>query len=61
MSKDAHLLDDIGLDSFNVMNMIVLIEELGVHLPDDVVVRLETFGDVYAAYAERATRLDAGR
>lgn len=40
-----------------MVNLILLVEELGVHLPDDVVVGLETFGDVYRAYDERAARL----
>jgi acyl carrier protein len=56
LREDASLVDDLGLDSFNMVNLIVSIEELGVHLPDDVVVGLETFGDVYRAYTERANR-----
>jgi acyl carrier protein len=57
LTKDAHLIEDLGLDSFNMVNLILLVEELGVHLPDDVVVGFDTFGDVYSAYVDRASHL----
>jgi acyl carrier protein len=57
LTKDARLIEDLGLDSFNMVNLILLVEELGVHFPDDVVVGFDTFGDVYGAYVDRASRL----
>ena len=51
------MIEDLGLDSFNMVNLILLVEELGVHMPDDVVVRFDTFGDVYEAYVERASHM----
>lgn len=53
---DARLIDDLGLDSFDMVELLTLIEELGVRFPDDVAVGLDTVGDVYREYAERAAR-----
>jgi acyl carrier protein len=59
LTRDARLIEDLGLDSLYLLELLVLVEELGVHLPDCVAVAMETVGDVYGEYADRATRLRA--
>jgi acyl carrier protein len=59
LTPDARLIEDLGLDSLYLLELLVLVEELGVHLPDYVAVAMETVGDVYREYADRATRLRA--
>lgn len=53
---DARLVEDLGLDSFDLVELLTVVEELGVHFPDDVAVSVETVGDVYREYARRAER-----
>jgi acyl carrier protein len=53
---EARLVEDLGLDSFDLVELLTLVEELGVHFPDDVAVGVETVGDLYREYAERAGR-----
>ena len=50
----ARLLEDLGLDSFDLVEAMAVVEELGVWLPDDVAVDLETVGDLYREYRDRA-------
>jgi acyl carrier protein len=57
---DARLVDDLGLDSFDLVELLTLVEELGVRFPDDVAVRLDTVGDVYREYAQRAVKFTGG-
>jgi acyl carrier protein len=47
---------DLGLDSFDLVELLVLVEELGVRFPEHVVLQLETVGDLYRAYQTRASR-----
>ena len=57
---DSRLVDDLGLDSFDLVELLTLVEELGVRFPDDVAVALDTVGDVYREYAQRAARFTSG-
>jgi acyl carrier protein len=57
LDKNARLVEDLVLDSFDLIELVVLVEELGTHLPDHVVVGIDTIGDLYDAYALRATRM----
>jgi acyl carrier protein len=57
---DARLVDDLGLDSFDLVEILTLVEELGVRFPDDVAVGLDTVGDVYREYAQHAARFTGG-
>lgn len=57
---DARLVDDLGLDSFDLVELLTLVEELGVRFPDDVAVGLDTVGDVYREYAQRSARFTGG-
>lgn len=54
---EARLVEDLGLDSFDLVELLTLVEELGVRFPDDVAVGLETVGDVYGEYTTRAGRI----
>ena len=55
--RGARLVEDLGLDSFDLVELLTLVEELGVRFPDDVAVGLETVGDVYDEYSARAGRV----
>lgn len=57
---DARLDSDLGLDSFDMLEVLVRVEELGVHLPDEVVAEMRTVGDLYRVYASRASGRAAG-
>ena len=56
LHRDIRLTEDLGLDSFDFMELVVLVEELGVHFPDHIVVSIETIGDLYEAFSLRAAR-----
>lgn len=53
---EARLVEDLGLDSFDLVELLTLVEELGVRFPDDVVVTVDTVGDLYREYSQRARR-----
>ena len=53
LTLDGRLVEDVGLDSFDLVELMAIVEELGVRLPDDVAVGLDTMGDVYREYRER--------
>jgi acyl carrier protein len=57
---DTRLVDDLGLDSFDLVELLTLVEELGVRFPDDVAVSIDTLGDVYREYTQRAARFNGG-
>jgi acyl carrier protein len=57
---DSRLVDDLGLDSFDLVELLTLVEELGVRFPDEVAVGLDTVGDVYREYAQRTARFTGG-
>ncbi len=57
---DARLDTDLGLDSFDMLEVVVRVEELGVHLPDHVVAEVATVSDLYRVYASRASGVPAG-
>ncbi|HAM00788.1 MAG TPA: acyl carrier protein [Acidimicrobiaceae bacterium] len=51
----ARLVEDLGLDSFDMVEALTLVEELGVRFPDDVAVGIDTVGDLYREYEKRAS------
>jgi len=53
LTGDGHLIDDVGLDSFDLVELMAIVEELGVRLPDEVALGLDTMGDVYGEYRGR--------
>ena len=52
----ARLDEDLGLDSYDLVELLTLVEELGVRLPDEVAVGMDTVGDLYREYEQRASR-----
>jgi acyl carrier protein len=60
LTSGARLVDDLGLDSFDLVEVLAIVQELGVHLPDEVAVGLDTVGDVYREYEARARRAVGG-
>jgi acyl carrier protein len=53
---EARLGEDLGLDSYDLVELLTLVEELGARFPDDVAVGIETVGDLYREYNQRAAR-----
>ena len=53
---DARLVEDLGLDSFDLTELLALVEELRVRFPEEVAVSILTVGDLYREYAARASR-----
>ena len=56
MVRDARLVEDLGLDSFDLVELLTLVEELGVRFPESVAVGIETVGDLYREYEQKAAR-----
>ena len=56
MRAEARFDEDLGLDSYDLVELLTLVEELGVHLPDDVAIGVDTVGDLYREYEQRAAR-----
>jgi len=53
---EARLVEDLGLDSFDLVELLTLVEELGVRFPDDVAVGIDTVGELHDEYVSRASR-----
>jgi acyl carrier protein len=56
MVPDARLVEDLGLDSFDLVELLTLVEELGVRFPDNVAAGIDTVGDLHREYQQRAAR-----
>jgi len=56
LRPEARLVEDIGLDSFDLVEVLTLVEELGVRFPDDVAAGIDTVGELYQEYCRRAGR-----
>ncbi|MBV9412901.1 MAG: acyl carrier protein [Acidimicrobiia bacterium] len=54
MAAGARFDEDLGLDSYDLVELLTLVEELGARLPDDVAVGVQTVGDLYREYEQRA-------
>ena len=54
LSKEARLVEDLRLDSFDLTELLVVVEELGVRVPEETAESFETVGDVYIEYVRRA-------
>lgn len=54
--RDARLAEDLGLDSFDMVQVLVRIEELAVRLPDEAVMEIRTVGELYDQYLTEAGR-----
>ncbi len=52
--RETSLLADLGLDSLRILEILLVVEELGVELADDEVPEWETLGDVYQSYRRAA-------
>ena len=50
LGRETSLLADLGLDSLRILEILLVVEELGVELADDDVPEWETLGDVYQTY-----------
>ncbi len=47
VTKDASILDDLGADSLDVVELVMTLEEaLDIEVPDEVVEEMRTIGDV---------------
>lgn len=51
---EARLVEDLGLDSFDLVELLTTVEELGVRFPDEVAAGIDTVGDLYREYVQRA-------
>jgi acyl carrier protein len=58
---DARFDEDLGLDSYDLVELLTLVEEMGVRFPDDVAVAIDTVGDLYREYEQRAARASGAR
>ena len=59
IALDASLLDDLGADSLDVVELVMALEdEFGVKLPDGDAERLRSIGDVVAYVSARLKALD---
>ena len=61
LAPDARFDDDLGLDSFDMVELLVRVEELGVHLPEEVVMQVQTVGDLHRHYLRAGAPPDEGR
>jgi acyl carrier protein len=54
LTPDAHLLDDLGADSLDVVELVMALEEeFGIEVPDDDVENIRTVSDVVEYMAAR--------
>ena len=56
VTKDASILDDLGADSLDVVELVMTLEEaFDIEVPDDVVEEMRTIGDVQRFVESRAS------
>jgi len=48
--KDASFLDDLGIDSIRMTELILEFDRLGINIPPEAVWDLQTVGDAYKFY-----------
>jgi acyl carrier protein len=56
LTPASRLIGDLDLDSVQVLELIVVIEELGVELPDDEIDSIDSIGDAYNLYVNLASK-----
>lgn len=54
LGRDTYLVEDVGLDSLRILEILLLVEDLGVEIRDDDVPGWRTFGDTYESYRQAA-------
>ncbi len=55
LSPEANLLDDLGADSLDVVELVMALEEaFGIEVPDDDVENIRTIGDIVQYIEARA-------
>ncbi|MGI8804967.1 MAG: acyl carrier protein [Thermoleophilaceae bacterium] len=57
--REARLAEDLSLDSFDMVQVLMRIEELGVRLPDEAVMEIRTVGELYDQYLTEANRAES--
>lgn len=62
MTPDAHLVKDLGMDSLDFVDLVVVIQNaFGVKLRDEPKVRIiETLGDLHKLVMDKKRELEAG-
>jgi len=62
MTPDAHLVEDLGMDSLDFVDLVVVIQNaFGVKLRDEPKVRnIETLGDLHKLVMDKKRELEAG-
>lgn len=58
--RNARLAEDLGLDSFDMVPVLMRIEELGVRLPDEAVMEIRTVGELYDQYLTEVNQAKPG-
>jgi acyl carrier protein len=59
---DARILDDLGADSLDVVELVMALEEaFGIIVPDEAIEGMSTIGDVERYVVDRALPAAAGR
>jgi acyl carrier protein len=62
ISRETSLTEDLDLDSLQMLELVVLMDELGAEVFEEILPQLQTVGDLYEHYrtrttAERRTRM----
>lgn len=55
VTPEARLIEDLGLDSLQMLDLVLLIDALGAHLDAEAIARARRFRDVHRMFAERWT------
>ena len=54
LSPETHFVTDLGADSLDMLEMLLRLEELGIDLTLDSARQIQTVGDAYRYYQQRA-------
>ncbi len=55
LSLGTYFVTDLGVDSMRMLQMLLLLEEMGLELPLDAAWQIQTVGDAYRHYQQQAT------
>lgn len=54
VTPEASFITDLAVDSIRMVEMVLMIEELGVKIPPEAAWKIQTVGDAYSYYMDQA-------
>jgi acyl carrier protein len=56
LAPEIRFLEDLGFDSIQFLELVLVVEDLGVDFPEELIASINTVADAYAWYSTIASR-----